>query len=110
MTPATLSALLLMAAGLLHSFSFMCRKLPPERCPRLYPRHRGGQIALDLGWVGLFLTGISLALLLSTPLGITAGLIYFIALPFVFQPSLARMLGFKDLQDYVDTIDRQKKD
>ncbi len=109
MTPATLSALLLMVAGLLHSFSFMCRKLPRQRQPKLYPHRRGGQIALDLSWVGLFLAGISLAFRLSTPLGVAAVLLYFIALPFAFQPSLARMMGFNDLQDYVDTLDRHKK-
>jgi len=108
MTPATWSALLLLAAGLIHSFSLMCRKLPPARRPAVYPSTPLGRGAIDLVWIVLFLAGIRLAFGLSTWLGIVAALIYFVVLPFVFQPSLARMLGFRNLRDYLDTVDREK--
>lgn len=108
MTPATQSALLLLAAGLIHSFSLMCRKLPAERHPAFYPRRPLLRTAIDLVWVLLFLAGIRLAFTLATTLGIVAALLYFIALPFVFQPPLAKMLGFRDLRDYVETAERHK--
>ena len=109
MTPATWSALLLLTAGLLHSCSLMCRKLPPERRPACYPVAPLGRGAVDLGWIILFLAGIRLAFSLSLWLGIVAALIYFIVLPFVFQPSLARMLGFRNLRDHLDTVERGRE-
>ena len=108
MTSATWSALLLLAAGLLHSFSLMCRKLPPKRHHAIYPSTPLGRGAIDLGWIVLFLAGIHLALSLSPWLGVVAAIIYFVVLPFVFQPSLARMLGFRNLRDYLDTVGREK--
>jgi hypothetical protein len=108
MTPVTWSALLLLAAGLAHSFSLMCRKLPPKRHPTVYPSKPLGRGAINFVWIILFLTGIRLAFSLSFWLGIMAALIYFIVLPFVFQPSLARMLGFRNLRDYLDTVEREK--
>jgi hypothetical protein len=108
MTPATWSALLLLAAGLLHSCSLMCRKLPPARRPAVYPSTPLGRGAIDLAWIVLFLAGIRLAFGLSLWLGIVAAIIYFAVLPFVFQPSLARLLGFRNLRDYLDTVDREK--
>jgi hypothetical protein len=108
MTPATGSALLLLAAGLLHSFSLMCRKLPPARRPAAYPSTPLGQGAIDFGWIILFLAGIRLAFGLFLWLGIVAAIIYFAVLPFVFQPSLARMLGFRNLREYLDTVDRER--
>jgi hypothetical protein len=107
MTPATWSALLLLVAGLVHSFSLMCRKLPPKRHPAFYPFTPFGRGALNLAWIVLFLAGIRLALSLAPWLGIVAAIIYFVVLPFVFQPSLARMLGFRNLRDYLDTVDRE---
>lgn len=107
MTPATASALLLLAAGLLHSFSYMCRKLPRSRRPSLYPRHPSAQIALDVLWIALLLVGLSLAFALSPILGATAVVIYFVALPFVFQPPIARMMGFKGLRDYLEATGRK---
>lgn len=106
MTSATWSALLLLAAGLLHSFSLMCRKLPPTRRPALYPSTPLAQGALNSGWIVLFLAGIRLAFGLSLWLGVVGTIIYFMVLPFVFQPSLARMLGFRGLRDYLDTVDK----
>jgi hypothetical protein len=107
MTPATWSALLLLAAGLIHSFSLMCRKLPPARRPDIYPASPLAQGALNLSWIILFLAGIRLAIGLSVWLGVMAIIIYFVVLPFVFQPSLARMLGFRGLRDYLDTVDKR---
>jgi hypothetical protein len=108
MTPATWSALLLLAAGLVHSFSLMCRKLPPKRHPAVYPAGPLGRGAIDLAWIVLLLAGIRLAFSLSPWLGILGAIIYFVVLPFVFQPSLARMMGFRNLRDYLDTVDREK--
>lgn len=106
MTPATWSAILLLAAGLFHSFSLMCRKLPPKRRPAAYPSTPLGRGVIDVGWIVLFLSGIRLAFGLSPWLGIVAAIIYFVVLPFVFQPSLARMLGFCNLRDYLDAVDK----
>lgn len=108
MTPATQSALLLLAAGLIHSFSLMCHKLPAGRQPAFYPRQPLLRTAINLIWLLLFLAGIRLALALSTTLGIVAAILYFVVLPFVFQPPLAKMLGFRDLRDYLATTDRHK--
>ncbi|BCR04014.1 hypothetical protein DESUT3_10830 [Desulfuromonas versatilis] len=102
----TLSALLLFLAALLHSFSFMCRKLPAGRRPRLYPGSGGARVLLDLTWLLLFLTGAWLALQISTTLGILAAVVYFVVLPFVFQPPMARMMGFASLRAYLETVDR----
>lgn len=105
MTPATQSALLLFAAGLIQSFSLMCHKLPAERLPKAFPSHPLGRMAINLVWILLFLAGIRLALVLSIQLGIVAAILYFVVLPFVFQPPLARMLGFRNLREYLVTID-----
>lgn len=107
MTPATWSALLLLAAGLIHSFCLMCRKLPPAHRPGIFPDPPLAQGALNLSWIILFLAGIRLAFGLSPWLDITAVIVYFVVLPFVFQPSLARMLGFRGLRDYLDTVDKR---
>lgn len=108
MTTATASALLLVMAGLLHSFSYMCRKLPRSRRPPAYPRHPSAQIALDALWIVLLLAGLKLAFDISLPLGGIAVAIYFIALPFVFQPPLAKMMGFRDLKDYLEATGRKQ--
>lgn len=108
MTLATLCAFLLLVAGAIHSFSFMCRKLPPESRPQHYPRKRGGQILLDLLWVLIFFAGIQLAFILSVTLGIVAGILYFVLLPFVYQPMIAKMIGFKGLKDYMEHLERRQ--
>lgn len=106
MSPATLCALLLLAAGLLHSASFMCRKLPPARRPAWYPKRKLEQTLLDLSWICLLIWALGAAFQLSTSLGFAAGALYFIALPFVLQPPMARLLGFRNLRHYLDLIDR----
>jgi hypothetical protein len=106
LTLATLCALLLLAAGLLHSYSFMCRKLPPGRRPGFYPRRRNLQLAIDALWITLFLAALVLAFVLSVRLGIVAILLYFLALPFALQPPLARLLGFRSLRHYLEEIDK----
>lgn len=107
LTPATASALLLIGAGVLHSLSLMCRKLPPARRPRRYPAAAPAQVAIDLAWIALFLAGMRLAWGLSTLLGVTAALLYFVVLPFAFQPPLARLLGFASFRDYLDATRRR---
>lgn len=106
MNDATLSALLLLVAGLLHSISLMCRQLPQPRRPALYPRRALSQGLIDLTWFILFLYGAALAFTLSLWLGVAASAIYFFVLPFVFQPPLAQMFGFKNLREYLDAVDR----
>ncbi len=101
----TLSAILLLAAGLIHSFSLMCRKLPPGRRPRLYPHQVMPQVGIDLLWLVLCLAGLSLAFQLSVWLGAMATALYFVVLPFVFQLPMAKMMGFKSLRDYLESID-----
>lgn len=106
MTAATLSALLLLAAGLLQSFSLMCHRLPAARRPELYPHSDLGRIALNGAWLLLLVTGAVIAFRLDLRLGGVGLAIYFIVLPFVFQLPMARMLGFKNFRDYLDTVDR----
>lgn len=107
MTDATWSALLLFSAGLLHSFSLICRKLPASRLPSFYPATPVGRGLIDAAWIILFLVGIRLAFVLSLWLGLIALAIYFVGLPFLFQPPLVRMIGFRSFRDYLDTVDRK---
>ncbi len=97
------AVLLLMAGGFLHSFALMCRKLPPERRPAAYPRRRFEQILLNVSWIILAASGLRQAFLLSMTAGFVAIAIYFLVLPFAFQPALARMMGFRSLREYVET-------
>lgn len=108
MTAATVCALLLLVAGLLHSASFMCRKLPPARRPDWYPKRLFEQTLLDLSWICLLIWALGIAFRLSLTLGLAALVIYFIALPFALQPPMARLLGFRSLRHYLDLIDRSR--
>lgn len=108
MSPATLCALLLLAAGLLHSASFMCRKLPVARRPAWYPKRKLEQALLDLSWICLLIWALGAAFRLSVSLGFAALAIYFIALPFILQPPMARLLGFRSLRHYLDLIERDQ--
>lgn len=108
MTPATLCALLLLAAGLLHSASFMCRKLAPARRPQWYPKRKAEQILLDLSWICLLIWGLGGAFRLSTPLGLTAAAVYFVVLPLALQPPMARLLGYRNLRHYLDVVEKNK--
>jgi hypothetical protein len=105
-TPATLSALLLFAAGFIHSLSFMCRKLPPGRRPAIYPKRMLERGLLDVSWVLLLVWGMVIAFSLSRLLGGAAALIYFVVLPFAFQPALARLLGYRNLRHYLDEVEK----
>lgn len=107
MTLATLSAFLLLVAGAIHSYSFMCRKLPSERQPRNYPQKRGGQFLLDMLWVLIFFAGIQLAFILSMKLGAVAAVVYFVALPFAYQPMIAKFIGFDGLKDYIEYLQQR---
>lgn len=108
MTTATVCALLLLAAGLLHSASFMCRKLPAAQRPGWYPHRLFEQTLLDLSWICLLIWALGIAFRLSITLGLAALVIYFIALPFALQPPMARLLGFRSLRHYLDLIDRSR--
>lgn len=108
MTAATVCALLLLAAGLVHSASFMCRKLPLARRPGWYPKRPFEQTLLDLSWICLLIWALGIAFRLSTTLGMAALAIYFIALPFALQPPMARLLGFRNLRHFLDLVDKGK--
>lgn len=103
---ASAAALLLTSAGVLHSYSFMCRKLPSDRVKGYYPSSLNLQIALNGCWILMALAGFLLTYSISPALcGLALG-IYFLVLPFLLQPALARLLGFRNLTEYVETVDR----
>jgi len=108
MNDATLSAVLLLLAGGLHSFCHLCRKLPESRRPALYPREGSMQSLFSFSWVPLFALGAYLAFRISPTLSLVAGLIYFFVLPFVFQIPMVRLLGFESFRRYVETVDGRK--
>jgi len=105
MSSATISALLLFMAALLQSASYLCNKLPAERRPEWFPRERLTHNLFDLGWILLFIAGVALAFKLNLWLGVVAVTLYFLGLPFVFQPALARLMGYRDLRDLVDDLE-----
>jgi len=102
---ATLSAILLFVAALLQSTSYLCRKLPGQRRPAWFPPNRRNRTLFDLSWTLLFAVGVLLAWHLTAWLALVAVLLYFLALPFVFQPALARLLGFASLRELVAYLD-----
>lgn len=105
---ATIAALLLTVAGILHSYCFMCRKLPAARVRSYYPASFNLQVLLNLCWIALALTGFLLTYSLSPTLGLLSVAIYFLLLPLLLQPFLSRLLGFRNLVEYVEMVDRQK--
>ncbi len=107
---ATLAAILLIGAGIIHNYSFMCRKLKPEELKVLYPRSPVGKLIFDLSWMLMAAAGLYLTFQLSMLLSAVATVIYFLLLPFILQPPLARLLGFKNLATYVNHIDQQLAD
>lgn len=109
LSPESLAAVLLICAGIVHNYSFMCRKLPAETLQTPYPKSALGKILFDLSWILLAAYGLLLTFQLSTVLSMVAAGIYFFILPFVLQPPLARLLGFKSLTDFVNSIDDPKQ-
>jgi len=105
---ATLAAILLIAAGIIHNYSFMCRKLKPEELKVFYPVTPLGKLSFDLSWMLMAAAGLYLTFALSKILAAVAAAIYFLLLPFVLQPPLARLLGFSSLAEYVEHIDHQQ--
>lgn len=105
---ATIAALLLICAGILHNYSFMCRKLKPEQLKVFYPSAPTARLAFDMGWMLMAAMGIYLTFSLSMVLAAIATAIYFLLFPFILQPPLARLLGFKNLREYVDYVEKQE--
>jgi hypothetical protein len=103
---ATLAAILLIAAGIIHNYSFMCRKLKPAELKVFYPVTALGKLFFDLIWIVIATCGLYLTYQLSATLCAVAAVIYFLLLPFVLQPPLAKLLGFASLTDYVQHIDQ----
>lgn len=105
---ATLAAVLLICAGIIHNYSFMCRKLKVSELKVFYPETPIGKLTFDLSWILMAVTGLFLTFKLSIVLAAVATAIYFLLLPFVLQPPLARLLGFRNLSEYVNHIDRRQ--
>jgi len=104
---ATLSALMLFLAALLQSISYLCCKLPEAKRPEWYPKDRLSRTMLDISWMILCVVGNGAAFKINLWLGIVAVALYFLALPFLFQAALARLLGFDDLRALVEYLDTQ---
>lgn len=110
MISATVTALLLAAAGLLQSLALMCRKLPEQRRPAIYPTEKLPRLLFDTAWIPLFAVGIVSAFQLGGALlGVLAMGIYFVVLPFVFQLPMATMLGFKSFNAYLKATENKGK-
>jgi hypothetical protein len=109
MIAATITALLLAAAGFLQSLALMCRKLPEKKRPAIYPTEKMPRLLFDIAWIPLFAVGIIYAFQLGGALlGVIALGIYFVVLPFVFQLPMATMLGFKSFKDYLKATESKK--
>lgn len=106
---ATLAAVLLIAAGIIHNYSFMCRKLNAEQLNIFYPATPIAKLIFDFSWILMAAAGLYLTFNLSMVLCALATAIYFLLLPFLLQPPLARLLGFRSLADYVNHIEQQQK-
>jgi hypothetical protein len=106
---ATLAAILLICAGIIHNYSFMCRKLKASELKVFYPQTASGKLLFDFSWMLIAAAGLFLTYGLSVVLAALAAAIYFLLLPFVLQPPLARLLGFKCLAAYVEHIDQQQE-
>lgn len=107
MITATITALLLVAAGFLQSLALMCRKLPEKKRPAIYPADKLPRVLFDTAWIPLFIVGMFSAFQSGgTLLGVTALAIYFVILPFVFQLPLATMLGFKNYREYIKATEK----
>ncbi len=106
----TLAAILLLCAGIIHNYSFMCRKVPKGALKVSYPTSQIGQLLLDLSWLLMAMAGLLICYQISEILCLIAAGIYFLLLPFLLQPHLARLLGFNSLTDYVETIDKNRQD
>ena len=104
----TLAAVLLICAGIIHNYSFMCRKLPKEKLKIPYPSSTVGMLLFDLSWLLMVAYGFYLTLQISTMLGMVAAGIYFLLFPFLLQPPLARLLGFRSLSDFVNSTDTHR--
>ena len=105
----TLAAFLLTAASIIHNYSFMCRKLPATEVKVFYPRNPIGKAMFDMSWTLMAAGGLILAFTRSWSLTLIAAAIYFLLLPFVLQPPLARLLGFCSLTGYLEQVDKVKK-
>ncbi len=107
--PETSAALLLLCAGVIHNYSFMCRKLPRESLRGYYPASGAGQFLLNLSWMCLAAGGLLLCSTISTPLFWVAVGVYFFLFPFLLQPALAKLLGFGSLHEYVEKTHQHKR-
>ncbi len=105
----TTAAIILVCAGIIHNFNFMCHKLPQEHIDKHlkvpYPTSGLGYLIINLSWVAMALYGFALCNKISTLLCGVAVASYFLVFPFVLQPPFARLLGFKNLTDYADVVD-----
>lgn len=105
MSTATQAALLLLGAGWLQSFVYICSKVPPERLPPGYPKNGTSLMLLNLTWIVMFGAGLILTLGLSPWLALLGGILYFTVLPFVFQLPLVKLFGFRSYKEFIDLVD-----
>ncbi|NOY14400.1 MAG: hypothetical protein GXP51_12270 [Deltaproteobacteria bacterium] len=105
----TLAAVLLICASIIHNYSFMCRKLPTAELKVAYPTSTLGVLLLDLSWMLMAAAGIYLTFTLSAVLSAVAAAIYFLVLPFLLQPPLARLLGFRSLSEYLNHVEQSQQ-
>ncbi len=85
----------------------MCRKVPATALRAFYPATPAGKFLFNLSWMSMAGYGFLLSSKISTLLFWVAVAVYFLLLPFLLQPQLARLLGFSSLSDYVACVDRQ---
>ncbi len=104
----TTAAIILLCAGVIHNYSFMCRKVPAATLNAYYPATPSGKFLFNLSWMSMAGYGFLLCSKISTLLFWVAVAVYFLLLPFLLQPQLARLLGFKSLSDYIATVDEQQ--
>ena len=105
MSTATQAALLLLGAGWLQSFVYICSKVPPERLPPGYPKSGSSLALLNLTWIVMFGAGLILTLGISPWLALLGGILYFAVLPFVFQLPLVKLFGFRNYREFIDLVD-----
>jgi hypothetical protein len=107
--PTVMSVIHFFCAGLVQSFCYMNNRLPEERRSPAYPPEPGKRAMLNIAW--MFQLGFAVVMSLSQGIVylLVALAIYFILLPFVFQIPMARMLGFRNIREYIETVDAIKK-
>jgi hypothetical protein len=104
---ASIAAVCLASAAILHSYVYMCRKLPAVQKGR-YPQNGLLQTLLDLLWIILAACGFLCAWLIKGYMLGFAAVLFFIVLPLVIQPALAKMFGYHNLRAFLEAADAEE--